>query len=232
MQRAGSNFDLRNRWEPNAKVLEKLKGSFFYSIAQFKPYKQCLIFQKFIQDCYNKNTKTFSFGPDNDVGLYFGLQDVYALSGMPVDGRPIVCNDVNTELLCRKYLGTFDKCKSKSAGKSKKVSSMKVSRDWLKKKFEKVPDEATGETLHYHVRAYLLYLIGTVILPDNDNPAQYPAYWLQFIKDLNPRKLDGVAWGAAAHCMLTNCFTKERVNVHGPWWLYEVCYIFRVAFML
>lgn len=228
MGRAGSNFDLKNRWEPNAKVLEQLKGSFFYSIAQLKPYKQCHIFQEFIQECYNKNTKTFSFGLNNDVELYFGLQDVYALSGMPVDGRPIVCDDIETEKLCRQYLGTFDEsaCKSKkSAGKLKKVSSMKVSREWLRKNFKNVPNEATNETLQYHVRAYLLYLIGTVILPDNDNPREYPAYWLQFIKDLNPRKLDGVAWGAAAHCMLTNTFTKKRAYVHGPWWLYELFFL-------
>ena len=113
--------------------------------------------------------------------LYFGLQDVSTLSGMPVDGKAVICDDVATEILCKRYLATFDESAFKSKkteGKLKKGLPMKLFKNWLREKFEKVPDEAPEETLVYHVRAYLLHLIGTFILPDYENPAEYQANWL------------------------------------------------------
>ncbi|GKA99794.1 hypothetical protein Tco_0827788 [Tanacetum coccineum] len=74
---------------------------------------------------------------------------------------------------------------------------MRVKRKWLKDNFEKVPSDETEETLSFYVRAYILHLIGTFILPDVNNSSHYPAYWLCFLKDLNPGALHGVAWGAA-----------------------------------
>ncbi|GJT72813.1 hypothetical protein Tco_1032099 [Tanacetum coccineum] len=76
---------------------------------------------------------------------------------------------------------------------------MRVTRNWLTKTSELVLEDATEETLLYLIRAYLLYLIGSIILPDYDNLHEYPTYWLQFLKDPNPRKLNGVAWGNVTH---------------------------------
>ncbi|KAL8255330.1 hypothetical protein R6Q59_033551 [Mikania micrantha] len=133
------------------------------------PYRQCHIFQTFIRDCYDKNTKTFTFGPDRDIHLYFGLGDIYALSGISVDGNPVICNDISAQELCMNMLGSYE-----LSGKKK----MQVSKAWLRQFFEAVPADLTQKALIYHVRAYLLYLIGTRIPSNSDTSLYFPAYWL------------------------------------------------------
>jgi len=212
------NFDLRSPWNLDSRVKAKLRGTFFDSISEqfLKGYRQCHIFQSFIKDCYDKKKKKFTFGLNDDVGLYFGLQDVFALSGIPVDGKPLICEDQDTELLCRKYLGIPYKDEKKA---------MRVPKKWLRSSFEEVPEDATEEMVGYHVRAYLLYLIGSTILPHSENKLDYPAYWLQFLDDLNPCNLNGVAWGAAVHCRLITGLERKSYS-YRPYWLFEVFYTF------
>ncbi|KAD4888914.1 hypothetical protein E3N88_20987 [Mikania micrantha] len=105
------------------------------------PYRQCHIFQTFIRDCYDKNTKTFTFGPDRDIHLYFGLGDIYALSGISVDGNPVICNDISAQELCMNMLGSYE-----LSGKKK----MQVSKAWLRQFFEAVPADLTQKALIYH----------------------------------------------------------------------------------
>ncbi|KAL8250500.1 hypothetical protein R6Q59_034193 [Mikania micrantha] len=159
------------------------------------PYRQCHIFQTFIRDCYDNNTKTFTFGPNRDIHLYFGLEDIYALSGIPVDGNPVICNDISAQEFCMKMLGSYE---------------LSVTADLTKK------------ALIYHARAYLLYLIGTRILPNSNNSLYFPAYWLQFLKNANACRLNSVAWGVAAHCLLTSTITSNNsTGFLGPSWLYK-----------
>ncbi|KAL8214895.1 hypothetical protein R6Q57_004344 [Mikania cordata] len=176
-------------------------------------YRQCHIFQTFIRDCYDNNMKTFIFGSNRDIHLYFGLEDIYALSGIPVDGDPVICNDIPTEELCMKMLGSYELFAKKK---------MQVSKAWLRQSFEAVPVYLTEKTLIYHVWAYLLYLIGTRILPNSDNSLYFPTYWLQFLEDVSDCGLNSVAWGTAAHCLLTSTITSNNgTGFLGPSWLYE-----------
>ncbi|GJT71236.1 serine/threonine-protein phosphatase 7 [Tanacetum coccineum] len=140
------------------------------------------------------------------------MQDVFALSGFPVNGEPLVCKDEVTKDLCDRYLGEHDENAKRS---------MRLKRRWLKENFEKVPSDVDEEKLAFYVRAYILHLIGTFILPDVNNRSHYPAYWLCFLEDLRPHALQRVAWGAAAYCKLTWELKNDATSFVGPWWLYE-----------
>ncbi|KAD4888404.1 hypothetical protein E3N88_20477 [Mikania micrantha] len=213
VKKAGTTFGVTKPWQVDKSFIEKLEGSFFHSIAKMTPYRQCHIFQTFIRDCYDNNTRTFTFGPDRDIHLYFGLEDIYALLGIPVDENPVICNDISTQELCMKMLGSYE-----LSGKKK----MQVSKAWLRQSFEAASADLTEKTLIYHVRTYLLYLIGTRILPNSDNSLYFPAYWLQFLEDVNACGLNNVAWGAAGHCLLTSTITSNSsTGFLGPSWLYE-----------
>ncbi|GKC92420.1 serine/threonine-protein phosphatase 7, partial [Tanacetum coccineum] len=177
-----------------------------------KSYNQCSVFQEFIRSYYSNDEKAFVFGPNKKVSLFFGLQDVFALSGFPVNGEPLVCDDEVTKDLCDRYLGEHDKNAKRS---------MRLSRRWLKEKFEKVPSDVDKEKLAFYVRAYILHLIGTFIMPNVNNRSHYPAYWLCFLEDLRPHALQRVAWGAAAYCKLTWELQNDATSFVGPWWLYE-----------
>ncbi|KAD5960280.1 hypothetical protein E3N88_11752 [Mikania micrantha] len=218
--KAGTSFDITSPWKVDPRVLRKLEGSFFHSIANMKAYKQCHVFQGFIKDCYDTTTRTFTFGSDRNIRLYFGLEDVYALSGMPVDGKPIICDDIPTEKLCMDMLGSYKLCGGKK---------MQISKTWLRQTFEAVPEDLTDLELTYHVRAYLLYLIGTKILPNSDNSIYFPAYWLQFLENVNAFGLNSFAWGVAAHCLLTSTISSNTSDGFlGPSWLYEMFFCERI----
>ncbi|PWA92309.1 serine/threonine-protein phosphatase 7 [Artemisia annua] len=153
--------------------------------------------------------------------MYLGLEDVFAISGFPIDGsRPIVCEDIDTKKICVDMLGTYDE-----EGKMK----MKVSKRWLKDTFEAVPENISEDVIAHYVRGYLMYLIGTKILPNCDLPTHYPVYWLKFLKDLSPSKLIDVVWGAAALAMLhTSLGSDKRKNVKGPIRILNVFFKFRI----
>nr|GEV33105.1 serine/threonine-protein phosphatase 7 long form homolog [Tanacetum cinerariifolium] len=134
------------------------------------------------------------------------------LIGFPVDGsRSIICEDINTKQICIYMLGTYEE---------KPKMKMKVSKRWLKDTFEAVSEDISEDAIAPYVRGYLLYHIGTKVLPNYDKPTYYSVYWLQFLEDLSPSKLNDVAWGAAALAMLhtslgsdgrKNFFLLERI---------------------
>ncbi|GJW29470.1 dehydroascorbate reductase 2 [Tanacetum coccineum] len=94
---------------------------------------------------------------------------------------------------------------------------MKVFKQWLKDKFEAVQEGISADDIAPYVRGYLMYLIGTKVLPNCDKPTHYPAYWLHFLEDLSPSKLNDVAWGAAALAMLHTSLTSDpEIDLASP----------------
>nr|GEU47302.1 hypothetical protein [Tanacetum cinerariifolium] len=62
-------------------------------------------------------------------------------------------------------LGTYEE---------KPKMKMKVTKRWLKDTFEAVPEDISEDVIAPYVRGYLLYLIGTKVLPNCDKPTYYP----------------------------------------------------------
>ncbi|KAI3510650.1 hypothetical protein L1887_17782 [Cichorium endivia] len=92
--------------------------------------------------CYDRESKTFTFGRDRNIDLYFGLEDVYYIGGIPVDREPILCDDEKTEVLCTKYLGECD---------DHNIKKMMVRKKWLRERFEEVSENTSEGQLDYYL---------------------------------------------------------------------------------
>ncbi|PWA40538.1 serine/threonine-protein phosphatase 7 [Artemisia annua] len=211
--KSGSKF---GSWNLDGRIRELLVGSCFFDLTNFVGYKQRTDFLTYIESCYDKTNQVFRFGHANSLELYFGLQDVFAISGLPVDGQPIVCGDVNCSTLCTDLLGADEETRDRNYGY--------LSEKWLKRKFEVVPLDIQDHEILKYVRAYLLYIIGNLVVPNSDNTS-YPIYLLNFLEDVTPYKLNSFAWGAAAHALLHSVLSGERRNMKGASWMLEdICW--------
>ncbi|KAK1395789.1 hypothetical protein POM88_005652 [Heracleum sosnowskyi] len=114
--------------------------------------------------------------------LYLGLEDVFYITGLPVDGSPIVCGEFNQEKILEDMLGADDP----------KRKGAYVSKEWLRKRFEKVREEDIQDEntrtiwLQRYARAYLLFLMGTILFPEKHKHTVFIGYML-FLTDLTPR---------------------------------------------
>jgi hypothetical protein len=84
----------------------------------------------------------------------------------------------------------FDK--KKKQGKIEQFTEIYLSH--LKNVFEKVLENASSEVLEQHVRAAVLYVIGSIIMPAASRTVVSFSF-LYFLKDIN--QIKDYAWGAA-----------------------------------
>ncbi|KAL5221082.1 hypothetical protein ABZP36_025795 [Zizania latifolia] len=138
------------------------------------------------------------------------LQDVSCLLGLPIGGEPVTgvtdSSDIWREKLGR-LLNTSipdEAFRMKSLNGKKTCSSYHLRREWLHKKFSKVPSGASWEYIDAYTRAFCLDLIGSILLPDNSGDS-VPAIYIQFLENLeDPPQYN---WGAAvlAHLYRSLC---------------------------
>ncbi|PWA95364.1 serine/threonine-protein phosphatase 7 [Artemisia annua] len=168
------------------------------------------MFLEEIARSYSKQEHTFVVG---NTHLYLGLEDVYYLSGLPVDGRPIVGEVVaNPTSLCRRLLDGKD-------DPGRKLTGGILRCTWLKETFELVPQGIENEQLDVYVRAYVLFIIGTMLLSDNTDSVAI--YYLQFIENLHPSSLNSYAWGAAVLARLHQSLQLTKKSIRGASWILE-----------
>ncbi|KAL0371435.1 UNVERIFIED_CONTAM: hypothetical protein Sangu_0461600 [Sesamum angustifolium] len=164
---------------------------------------------------YDSDNKCFIL--DKAISLYLGLEHVYHISGLLVDGNPIICGDMNVKRLCAELLGV-----DSENGRIKSEVSFK----WLEEHFEEVR-ECIGEDdpdLERYIRAYLLFLIGTVILLRCDVKmacfyflSLHRALWQKNMETLSPLSFHEAylrAWGLCFSCILNDVMYFEfRIHV-------------------
>jgi len=110
-------------------------------------------------DMHSVNKDVFKF---KIFSLYLGLEDVLYITDLPINGKPVTGINTNNGEKCNKFLGISDCIHHKN-----KIKNY-VKLLWLKKNFEQVPGTIKEDNLNfvYYVRAYALFLIKTIILPD------------------------------------------------------------------
>ncbi|KAG8493698.1 hypothetical protein CXB51_011665 [Gossypium anomalum] len=121
------------------------------------------------------------------------LEDVALQLGLPIDGSPItgVSTIAEPAALCYSLLGA-------SPGDDKSnFSGLKFT--WLKANFEHLPDNATEEELMCAARAYIMHIIGGVLMPDANNNMVHLMY-LPLLTDLH--NVRSYSWGSAVLAML------------------------------
>ncbi|XP_031255458.1 protein MAINTENANCE OF MERISTEMS-like [Pistacia vera] len=119
--------------------------------------------------------------------LYLGLQDIFYLTGLPIDGKPVISNSQDIDGLCERLLGRIPP-------KKNVVKSGYVGLKWLKEEFEEVNVPADSPDIHRYVRAYLLFVLGCVVFPGLPRH-QVPGDYLHLFDDLSA--IDDFAWGSA-----------------------------------
>lgn len=201
-----ATINLFKTWKLDPKVANLLAPTCFNDLTKMTTF-QC---NNILLRSAMKKMKDgkFKFGR---YSLYLGLQDIYNITGLPVDGEPIVCDNLNPGELITKMLGEDD---PKRTG-----NHFCVSKNLLKSTFEIVPGDINGKDLLRYARAYLLFLMATILFPDNQKPGIFVGYLL-FLEDL--KAVNSYAWGTAVLAQLQAGFQKSTCS-RGAGWILEVC---------
>lgn len=139
------------------------------------------------------------------------LQDVAMLLGLPVDGKAVTTSTQrNWTQLCVDLLG--------KPIPEEALVGKQIKFTWLEREFEIVPEGASNRQLKQHCRAYLLQLIGGVILPDKSSNRVHMKY-LPLLEKID--QIKDYSWGSACLTNLyrmlctTSTSTKQRVCMGG-----------------
>ena len=89
--------------------------------------------------------------------MYFGLEDVFYITGLPIDGKPVTDIDNFKFIITQKYLVQNLCIENKGM----------VSLDDLRQKYQKVRSDIDESSQEFkrHVRRYILYVLDSFILP-------------------------------------------------------------------
>ncbi|XP_028223072.1 protein MAIN-LIKE 2-like [Glycine soja] len=120
------------------------------------------------------------------------LEDVALQLGIRVDGRPITsATYYDWEEICEQYLGVVPP-------KGEAIVGSAIKLKWLQDNMPSLPSESTQQQLEAHCRAYILWLIGGVLMPNKTGNRVHLMY-LTFLADLD--RVRRYSWGFA--CLAT-----------------------------
>lgn len=169
----------------NDRAKQKLKGTGFDSLlllsSQFNIPTNLLTA---VVDAYNIERRCFRLG---DTNIFFGLGDVLRIMAIPIDGRPIIETDEDPSELCKEYFGEDI---SINPDDRKGGITLKSLRKYCN---DRKDHALEGQDLDCYIRALVLYLIGSFIIPTGSHIVA-PVYLL-FLKNIE--EIGSYAWGAA-----------------------------------
>lgn len=92
----------------------------------------------------------------------------------------------------------------------KKKNCNDISLDRLRENFQEVPSNISDQELEAYVKAFILYLLGTVLLPSDSNSVA-PIY----LQLLQLDEIDNYAWGAAVNATLKRSMGSKTQGLKG-----------------
>ncbi|KAK1570326.1 hypothetical protein Q3G72_000203 [Acer saccharum] len=179
-------------WKPPDEVIDQLEMwglNFRYFSTLEYPFKHDNVLLDLLADRYNNNDRCFDI---NGVRFLFTLKDVFFITGLPIDGKPVtgIVKDIRSLFLEAFNIDTneFDKRNSPIIDKRIKLA-------WLKRHFSTM--DVTREDARWlpYIRAYVLYIIGSYIIVDSTGSCVHSRYLILL---LNLTQVGSYAWGAAA----------------------------------
>ncbi|WCJ24688.1 hypothetical protein M5689_006628 [Euphorbia peplus] len=156
-------------WNVDERVLQVVKGTCFKWFLDIQDAPQRWQMISALIRFYNKDKNCFMFPEDGQSPIYldFGLEDILHITRLPIDGLHVSGREsVDVVGVIKEHLN-IDEAKANSLlliKHNKKCEQINPS--FLKRDFEEVPEDADLEP---YVKAYLLYLLGTAIFPNNSN---------------------------------------------------------------
>ncbi|XP_021822726.1 serine/threonine-protein phosphatase 7 long form homolog isoform X2 [Prunus avium] len=173
-------------WKLDKRVKQRIKDSGFDGLLRLTtfPVNHDLPLLSALVESYDVKSRCFVF---NGYKLVFGLEDVLYITGLPVDGNPVTGIDSKGNELCMKYLGR-NVCDETRKGLTNSA--------WLRNNFEVVPETIDQDSpeIEPYVRAFLLYLIGSIVVPSYHG-TNVPVMYLSLMENL--QSIKDYAWGAA-----------------------------------
>ncbi|KAI8011264.1 Protein MAIN-LIKE 1 [Camellia lanceoleosa] len=202
-------------WTLDGRVLNKLTGSGFDYFRNLSPdLRLNLPLISAMISKYDVNDACFKFGGGGVADLQtlvFGLEDILYITGFPIDGKPVTGrDDSDPAQICQTYLGVSNILRVIKKGKE--VTTSNVSLRWLREVFMTVPPHVEDNSPEFdcYVRAYVLYVIGSVIAPDPAG-AQVSVMFLPLLENVN--EIKNYAWGAAMLSYMHTSMAKLKDNL-------------------
>lgn len=144
------------------------------------------------------------------------LQDVAVLSGLHINGPAVTgTTDVDWDVICHELLGVIPPQTARRGAQ--------LRMQWLRETFGVLPQVADGQMIQRYARAYILCIIGGLLLPNKTGDAVQLMY-LPLLRDL--QYTSRLSWGSAALAVLYRQLCRgSRQGVHeiaGPLVLLQV----------
>nr|XP_027186726.1 protein MAINTENANCE OF MERISTEMS-like [Cicer arietinum] len=169
--------------KPNDSILPYLHAAGFGEVVKLGNYKIDVGLITAMVERWRPETHTFHL-PIGECTIT--LEDVYYILGLNVSGLPVSgSNFVQVKQICD-YLGVI------TPDGATKGNSIKLK--WLKNTFDDVGENASELEKQASCRAYILRMIGGLLMPDKSNNRVHLKY-LSLLGDLN--KVSQYSWGSA-----------------------------------
>lgn len=163
-------------WRLDERVRQMIENTSLYRFASnVLPIRLDHNLLSFLCQSYNLVDNCFHIGSRR---LYLGLEDILYLTGLPINGKAVIASDIGVQPMCNRLLGI-----APSGNRSDFFL-------WELKPLENVPNDC--ENIDMYVRAYLLYVLGCVLVPRNN---QVPGAFVRLLEDTS--RVDEYAWGSA-----------------------------------
>ncbi|KAL4367195.1 hypothetical protein GQ457_05G014100 [Hibiscus cannabinus] len=173
-----------NKFNFHSNVVAALEGTGFENVIKATEVsRHCYPFLQALLRRYNRRVKCFEFGVNNSIRLFITLGDVLRITGLPIDDRAVIVDESSIDLkrLCSKYLGS-----------EQLLHHGDINLPKLQSSFGNFQPCGIVKELKYHVRAYILYIIGSVLAPSPSSSV--PALYLQLLRKVE--RIGQYAWGA------------------------------------
>ncbi|XP_057428868.1 protein MAIN-LIKE 1-like isoform X4 [Lotus japonicus] len=210
------------------KVAKKIEMTCF---SQFLKVKECFSKGNFhlplgpleaLLEVYDKEKCCFRLGKEvKDFLLDMGLEDIYFITGLPIDGIQ-VSGYVTYEAvdLVMKHLNLKDYQARDLLIKGSGNGAINVNK--LPLYFKELPSAASDSDVEAHAKAFIMYLLGTTLLPNRKGTIMP-----DFLELLDLQKINKYVWGAAVLAHIKNvlgngkksicCFTCGLIVTWNPY---------------
>ncbi|KAG8486235.1 hypothetical protein CXB51_019544 [Gossypium anomalum] len=210
-------------YSPDARLMPYLELAGFGSAALTRTFDLRYDLISALVERWRPETHTFHL-PCGECTVT--LEDVALQFGLPIDGDAVTGVSAIAEpaALCYSLLGA-------SPGDAESTFS-ELKFTWLKANFQHLSDNATEEELVCAARAYIMHIIGGVLMPNSNNNKVHIQY-LPLLTDL--RSVRSYSWGSAVLAMLYRELCRKTkpnaVDMGGCLILLQSWALYRMPFL-
>ncbi|KAL5052975.1 hypothetical protein RYX36_033657 [Vicia faba] len=191
------DFDLHKR------IKYLLKGSGFDMLFQNiikhnknRGVKYCRPLMEALIQCFDHEDNTFNLG---QTKIYFGLEDVLMITGLPIDGKPVTFSENFNDIECLELFGFPS-------------DDGFISNKNLIEIIKNITDESTDVEVEQACRAVALLGISCIIMQEV-GMAKIRNGYLSFLEDV--KEIKSYAWGDASWVSMMYDIQAKNANIGG-----------------